>query len=258
MRVELENPGGTRKKKRSRAMAKKKTARKRNPKRRRAKRAVNPPKRRRAKRANPPKRRRRRAAAVNPPRRRRASNPKRSRARRNPSRRSSKRNPGWANLGSAVKALLWGAGASILSSWVNDGPLGAQSEGVQNLALAAEFAGAVYYIDDPFALGGVVVGLGLVTAGNLIYGALPFLSAPTPMLVASSGPTMAALHQKNLMKTRKIDKGMAALHRGNMSGLHRAMGALHRGEDMGALMHHEAQQGRRQAFGRASARYGRQ
>jgi hypothetical protein len=237
-------------------MAKKKTARKRNPKRRRAKRAVNPPKRRRAKRVNPPRRRRRRAASVNPPRRRRrsASNPKRRR--RNPRRRSSRRNPGWGNLGPAVKALLWGAGASILSSWINDGPLGGQSEGVQNLAMAGEFAAAVYYIDDPFALGGVVVGLGLVTVGNLIYGALPFLAAPQPMMAAAPPPTMQALHQKNLVHVRRADKQMAALHRGRGVGaLHRAIGALHRGE-MGAMTTMVPVR-QKTAFGRGQARYGR-
>jgi hypothetical protein len=224
-----------------RKSAKKKT----NPKRRRARaRASNPPKRRRKRAVNAPKRRRaRRASAVNPTRRRsraRAKNPPRRR------RRARRSNPGFGNLMLAASALGAGVLSAVVSSWINDGPLGNASPAIQNLALLGEGLAAVYYVENPAYLGGIVVGLGLVTAGNLVYSVFPALAAPTPMTMGGRGPSttagpMGALHRNNVRQLRALDKSMARKHRRaglGMGALHENLGALHMGAlhpNMGAL-----------------------
>lgn len=230
-------------------MAKKKRAAKRNPKRSKKKRAraANPTKKRkRARASNPPKKRRRRASnprsAAKRPRRRNsaAGRPRRTTRRR-------RRNPGWGDkVGMVLKGLAAGVIGAIGSAWLNDGPLGQQSEGIRNLALVGEVGAVVYYVDDFASMIGAVVGIALVPAGNIVYGFLPGLAAPGPMgapaLTAAAGP-MGALHQNNVKLLRGVDKKMGALHRGSgMGALHRNMSALHR--PMGAFsaasgMHHD-------------------
>jgi hypothetical protein len=234
VRMQVENPG--RKAKRM-TKAKKKTAKRKNPGKRRAKR--NP--------ATTPRKRRRKNPASAAPRRRRAAkrNPTRARARRRNGRRRSRKNPGWSNTSTAFMALAAGVGAAVVSSWVSDGPLGRSSTAVQNLALILEGAAAIYWIENPAVLGGVIVGLGLVQAGDLIYQVFPTLAAPTPGMgmggpAAGATPaTMGTLHRRTVQKIRGIDQGMATLHRGGSMGtLHRGMGQLHRGQPMGAMQNY--------------------
>ena len=245
MRVQVENPGPKARKRKAGKMPKATTKKsgKKNPKRSSAKKpGKRNPKRDAAKR---PKKNPKRAAAKRP----RAKNPKGAHTRRNARRR--RRNPSdWSNVMPAVKALAWGVGASIASSWVADKFLANSSGTVQNIALVAEGAIAVRYLDDPMTLGGVVVGLGLVWAGNMIFGAFPGIVAPMmgaggggSPLAAGGGP-IGALHQGNLRALRRADKKIAALHRGNIRALHRGMGALHRGENrnIAAVMHHNIPQ----------------
>ncbi len=220
-------------------------ARKRNPKRTHARKRN--PKRTHARKRNPTRthaRKRNPARAAKRPRRRNAHH----RRRRN--------NPGWSNVKSAFFAALAGGAAALGSSWINDGPLGNASPTTQNLALVAEAAAAVYWLEDPVILGGVVVGLTLVPVANLFYSLLPGMANPGPMMgppaggvVAlihivsdgSMGPaangnggaavvTMSALHRKSVAALRHVDKKMATLHRGSIGALHTGIAALHRGK----------------------------
>jgi hypothetical protein len=164
-----------------------------------------------------------------------------------------------------LKGLAAGVFGAITSAWINDGPLGQQSEGIRNLALVGEAGAIVYYVDDFAAMIGAVVGIALVPAGNIVYSFLPGLAAPGPMgppaLTAGAGP-MGALHQNNVRLLRGVDKKIGALHRGTkvMGALHRgdmhhapaAMGALHSGDGMSALPQV------RTATARSFSRYGRQ
>jgi hypothetical protein len=155
----------------------------------------------------------------------------------------------------AVGALGAGVAAAVVSSWINDGPLGNASPAIQNLALVGEGLAAIYYVENPAHLGGIIVGLGLVTAGNLVYSIFPGLAAPTPMTLGGRGAPstnagpMGALHQQNVRQLRALDKNMQRKHRRaglgigtlhtnlgalHMGTLHRGMGALH-ANDMGAL-----------------------
>jgi hypothetical protein len=132
-------------------------------------------------------------------------------------------------------ALLAGAGAAVAASFINDGPLGNRGPNVQNIVLAGEVLAAVYYIQNPMLLGGVVVGLTLVPVAAMIYKMVPQLAAPAAMgpppplppgttVVMTPPPaTMSALHKGNIARMRGLDRRMAALHAG------RGMGALHRG-----------------------------
>ncbi len=221
-------------------MAKKKAKRK-NPKRRTAHRRN--PKRKAAKRRNPAKRR---TARRNPKRTtHRRRNPARvaaHRPRRRNSRRRRRSNPGWSNGTTALAALAAGVGAAVASSWINDGPLGNSGQAMQNLALVLEGAAAIYWIENEAIMSGVVVGLGLVQAGNLIYSVFPTLAAPgASAVVVAGGPSMGALHKRTVRKLRGFDGKIAALHRGygalhsGYGTLHRNMGALHRGQPMGRL-----------------------
>jgi hypothetical protein len=254
-RMTVENPTpATRTRKRGKAMAKKKKKKARNPKRASSRRRN--PKRARAKRRNPT---RRRAKRRNPTRRRasRRRNPARRASsrrttRRNPSRRRRRRtksNPGWDNLASAGWALLAGLGAGIASAWISDGPLGNARPLVANLAIAGEVAAAVYWIDNPVILGGVVVGIGLAPVASLF---LQFFGPQMGMgggagngngYAMQGGPpqggyavTMGKAHQAKVRKLRGMDKQMRALHKGGtMQALHKGMGALHKGTAMQAL-----------------------
>ncbi len=268
-RMRVENPGAAHPaaKKRTKRMAKKKTKRnpkrkaRKNPKRvaagRKAARArARNPKRTHARKRNP---KRTHARKRNPKRTHaRKRNPKKNAASHRPRRRNAHRrrrhNPGWSNVKSAFFAALAGGAAALGSSWINDGPLGNASPTTQNLALVAEAAAAVYWLEDPVILGGVVVGLTLVPVANLFYSLLPGMANPGPMMGppaggvvvvsdGSMGPaangngnggaavvTMSALHRKSVAALRHVDKKMATLHRGSIGALHTGIAALHRGK----------------------------
>jgi hypothetical protein len=262
-------------------MAKKKKAkRKANPKKRTAaRRKTNPKKRTAARRKSNPKRRTAARRKSNPKRRtaaRRKSNPTRrapkAARRRKNGRRTRRKNPGWGNLEVGFMALAAGTGAALLSSWINDAPLGNRGPVAQNGTLLLEGAIATYFIESPAILGGVLVGLFLVPIAKFVYNAAPALANPRPMglpmapAAAAAAPavvvvnpdgsttvaapaTMSALHRGNIGYLNAMDarygaraigalhRGVGALHRG-VGALHRpamGMGALHRGSTMGAV-----------------------
>jgi hypothetical protein len=258
-------------------MATKKTKRK-NPKRKAAAKRKNPTKRRSAARRKNPSKRRTAARRKNPTKRRSAARrknpskrraaPRRTNARKAPRRRNAKRrtrrkNPGWGNLETGLMGLAAGTAAALVSSWINDSPLGNRGPTAQNASLLVEGAAAVYFIESPAILSGVLVGLFLVPIAKFVYNAAPFLANPRPMgppmLPAGTtvvvGPsadaappavvvnpdgstspvaaaTMSALHRANIRYLGAMDRrygGIGALHRPNMGALHRPnVGSLHR------------------------------
>ena len=245
MRVRVHNPGEPRKKGKTMTAKKKKKPAKKNPKRSSAKRKTAPKK-------NPSKKRTaKRSSAKNP-----HHGTKKKTRRKNP--RPRRKNPGWGGVKTAFMALAVGTGAAIASSWISDGPLGNQTTTVQTLALVAEAAAAVYYVEDPAIMAAIVVGLGAVQVGHAAYQLFPGLASPAPMGAPAAAPavaggatpnalpaaaaagatvvpiTMGALHRRAVRKLRGLDQTMGALHP-NLGALHAGIAALHHGDGMGAL-----------------------
>lgn len=140
--------------------------------------------------------------------------------------------------GLVVGAIALGVGvlASVAASFLIDQALSTQSSTVQDGALLALAGAAAWFIPNPAIVGGVVVGLLLVPAAKLIYGAVPSLAStnagnPEQVLQTAVSTTPGIATVPGTLT------GLGALHRPRMGALHAAgfggMGALH---DMGEAL----------------------